>query len=83
MLKGTRYRSLLRDTSRSCPIQRSMLAANHLTENRTPLEGITGGIERVKRACKPVRTAMPTNQSFQGLNHYRKTQGSKGICSRE
>jgi len=29
MLKGTRYRSLQRDTSRTCPIQRSMLAANH------------------------------------------------------
>jgi len=29
MLKETRYRSLLRDTSRACPIQRSMLAANH------------------------------------------------------
>ena len=29
MLKGTGYRSLLRDTSRACPIQRSMLAANH------------------------------------------------------
>jgi len=29
MLKGTGYRSLLRDTSRAYPIQRSMLAANH------------------------------------------------------
>jgi len=29
MLKGTGYRSLLRDTSRVCPIQRSMLAAKH------------------------------------------------------
>jgi len=37
MLKGTGYRSLLRDTSRACPIQRSMLAANDRTENRTPL----------------------------------------------
>jgi len=29
MLKGTRYRSLLRDTSRACQIQKSVLAANH------------------------------------------------------
>ena len=29
MLKGTGYRSLLRDTSRTCPTRRSMLAANH------------------------------------------------------
>jgi len=29
MLKGTGYRSLLRDTSRACPIHRSKLAANH------------------------------------------------------
>jgi len=29
MLKETGYRSLLRDTYRACPIQRSMLAANY------------------------------------------------------
>jgi len=29
MLKGTGYRSLMRDTSRACPIQRPRLAANH------------------------------------------------------
>jgi len=29
--KGTGYRSLLKDTSRACLIQRSMLAANPLT----------------------------------------------------
>jgi len=29
MLKGIGYRSLLRDTSRACLVQRSMLAANH------------------------------------------------------
>jgi len=37
MLKGTGYRSLLRVTSRGCPIQRSMLAAKHQNENRTHL----------------------------------------------
>jgi len=36
MLKVTRYSSLLRDTFGACPIQRSVLAANHRTENRTP-----------------------------------------------
>jgi len=82
MLKGTGYRSLLRDTSRACPIQRSMLSANHWTENRTPFGGTRGKIERV---CNPIRTTMPTNQGFQGLNHYRKnihglTQGSNCIC---
>jgi len=69
MWKGTGYRSLLRDTSRACPIQRSMLAANHQTENRTPLRGFRGRIERVDGACNPIKTT-PTNQSFQGLNHY-------------
>jgi len=88
MLKGTGYISLLRDTSRACPIQRSMLAANHRSENRTPLRGIRGSIERVEGACNPINTTMPTNQSFQGLNHYPKTiqgltQGSNCICSRE
>jgi len=29
MLSGTRYRCLLRDTARTCQIQRQMLAANH------------------------------------------------------
>jgi len=29
MRKGTGHRSFLRDTSRACPIQRTMLAANH------------------------------------------------------
>jgi len=88
MHKGTGYSSLLRDTSRACPIQRSILATNHWTENRTPLGGISGSIERVERACNPIKTTMPTNQSFQGLNHYWKTihgltQGSNCICSRK
>jgi len=87
MLKRTRYRSFLRDTSRAYPIQRSILAANHRTENRTPLGGIRGSIERVEGACKLI-TTMPTKQSFQGLNHYQKTihgltHGSNCICSRE
>jgi len=45
MRKGTGYRSFLRDTSKTCPIQRSMLAANQGTENRTPLGGIRGIID--------------------------------------
>jgi len=62
-LKGTGYRSLLRDTSRACPIQRSMLAANHRTENRTPLGGIRGSIERVEGACNPIKTTMPPTRA--------------------
>jgi len=46
MRKGTGYRSLLR----ACPIQRSMLAANHCTENRIFFGGIRGSIERVEGA---------------------------------
>jgi len=45
--------------------------------------GIRGRIERVEGACNPIRTTMPTNQSFQGLNHYLPGQGSNCICSRE
>jgi len=37
------------------------------------LGGIRGSFERVAGACNLIRTKMPTNQSFQGLNHYRKT----------
>jgi len=55
MLKGTGYGSLLRDTSRACPIQRKMLAANHRTENRTPLREIRGTIERVEGGCNPIK----------------------------
>jgi len=71
-----------------CAIQRSMLAANHQTENRTPFRGIRGRIERDEGASNPIRTTMLTNQSFQGLNHYPKTihgltQSSNCIRSRE
>jgi len=37
---GIGCRSLLRDTARIQQIQRRMPAANHGTENRTPIEGI-------------------------------------------
>jgi len=88
MWKGTGYRSLLRDISRACAIVRSMLAANYWTENRITLGGIRASIERVEGACNPIKTTMPTNQSFQGLNHYQKTihvltQGSNFTRSRE
>jgi len=88
MWKRIAYRSLLRDTSRACPVHRSMLAANHWTEDSTTLGGIRGSIERVEGACNPIKTTMPSNQSFQGQNHYWKTiheltQGSNCICSRE
>jgi len=53
MWKGTGYRSLLRDTSRACPIQRSMLAANHQTENRTSL----GELEDVLKELKELATS--------------------------
>jgi len=88
MLKGIGSRSLLRDTFRACQIQRWMLAVNHWTENRTPLGGIRGRIERAEGACISIWTTMPTNQSSQGLNHYQKTiheltLGYNCICSRE
>jgi len=53
MLKGTVYSSLLRDISRARPIQRSMLAADHRTENRTPL---VGGLEEVLKQLKEFAT---------------------------
>jgi len=87
MLTGTGYRSLLRDIARRCQIQRQMLAPNHWTENETPVGGIRERIGRVEGACNPIRTTMPTKQSFQGLNHYPKTihgptHGSNCICSK-
>jgi len=56
--------TVLRGTSRACPTQRSMLAANHRTKNRTPLGRIKGSIERAEGAYNPIKTIMPTNQSF-------------------
>jgi len=53
MMKGTRYRSLLRDTSRACPIQRSMIAANHCTENRTPFEELEERLKEIKELATP------------------------------
>jgi len=53
MLKGTGYRSLLRDTSRACPMQKSMLAANHQTENRTPLGELEEGLKELKVLATP------------------------------
>jgi len=55
--------------------------------NRTPIGGIRERIERAEVACNPIRTTIPINQSFQGLNHYPKTipgltHGSNYICSR-
>jgi len=68
-------------------IQRRMLAAKHWTKNWNPVGGIMERIERAEGACNPIRTTMPTNQSFQGLNHYPKTihgltYGSNCIRSR-
>jgi len=48
MLKETGYRYLLRDTSRACPIQRLMLAANHRTENRTTWGKLEEGLKEMK-----------------------------------
>jgi len=53
MLKGTGYRCLLGDTSKACPIQRSMLAANHRIENRTPLGLIEEGLKELKELATP------------------------------
>jgi len=55
---GARCRSLLRDTARIQQIQRRMPAANHWTENRTPVEGIR---ERTGRAWKGSRPLMNNN----------------------
>jgi len=70
--KWTGYRSPLRDTSRACPIQRSMLSANHRTENCPPSEELEEVMKELKDLATPLKT-MPTSQSFQGLNHYQKT----------
>jgi len=48
MLTGTGYKCLLRDTARACQIQRVMLAANHWTENGTPVGGIRERSEKIE-----------------------------------
>jgi len=88
MLTGTRYRSLLRDTARTCQIQRRMPAANHWVEKRTHIGGNRERSEGAAGACDSIRITMSTNQNFQGLNHYPKTihgqnLGSNFICSSE
>jgi len=45
-----------------------MLASNHWTERGLRV-GIRERIEGAEGACNPIRTTIPTNQSFQGLNH--------------
>jgi len=87
-LTGTGYRSLLRDTARTCQIQKQIPSASHWTENGTPVGGIREKTERAKGARDPIWTTMPTNQSFQGLSHYPKiiharTLGSNVIGSNE
>ena len=87
MLTGTWYSCLLRGSARAWQIQRRMLAANHLVENGVLIGGVRERIEWAKGDCNPIRTTMPTNQSFQGLNHYPKiihglTHGSSCIYSR-
>jgi len=72
MLKATGYRSLLSVTTKACQIQRSMLAAKQGTENGTPFGGIRGRIEITEGTCNPIRTTMPTNQSFHAINQYPK-----------
>jgi len=70
---GGRCRSLLRDTARIQQIQRRMPAANHWTENRTPVEGIRERTGKLEGAQDPIWITMPSNQSFQELSHYLKT----------
>jgi len=50
---GTGCKSLLRDTARIHQIHRQMPAANHWTENRTPVEGIRERTERFWRGLRP------------------------------
>jgi len=52
MLKGTGYRSLLKDTSRACPIHRSVQAGNYGTKSRTLL----GELEEVLKELKGLAT---------------------------
>jgi len=50
----------------------------------SPLEELEERIEGDEGVCNPIRTAIPTNQSSQGLNHHPKstheqTHGSRCI----
>jgi len=65
-----------------------MLIVNHWTESRVPNGGIRESIEWSEGVYNLIRTAIPTNQSSQGLNHHpkstqRQIHGSTCICSRE
>jgi len=87
ILAGSGYICLLRDTVRTCQIQRQMLVANYLTEKGTNIGGIRERIERAEGASNSIRTTMPTNQSSQWPNHSPKTMhglthGSNCIFSR-
>jgi len=87
MLTGAWYSYLLRGSTRIWQIQRWMVAENQWTENRVLNEEVSKRTEGAKGASNPIRTTMPTNQRFQGLNHYPKgthgqTYGSSCICSR-
>jgi len=87
MLTGAWSSCLLRVSVRTGQIQRWMLATNHWTENGVPIGGVRERIEGAEGTCNPIRTTIPTNQSFPGLNHYPKstheqTHGSSCVCSR-
>jgi len=53
MLTGTGYRSLLRDTARTCQIQKWMLLANHWTEKGTPIGRIREKDWKSRRGFQP------------------------------
>jgi len=53
-LTGAGCRSLLRDTARVQQIHRRMPAANHCTENRTPLKESEKELEELEGAQNPL-----------------------------
>jgi len=63
---GAECRSLLRDTARIQQIQRRMPAANHWTENRTPVEGIRERTGRAWRGSRPQKYNNAKQPEFPG-----------------
>jgi len=68
-LTGTRCRSLLKETPRIQQIySRNQQQATDLRTGPL-LKESEKGLKELEGAYDPIRTTMPTNQSFQGLSH--------------
>ena len=64
MLIGASYSCVLRGSARAWQIQRWMLTANHVTENRIPNGGVKEMSEGTKGVCNPIgRTTISANQT--------------------